>query len=41
MDEIPYEQGAYYVFDLKRLYHINEIEAYFEKITGSVLVIIY
>ena len=34
MDEIPYEQGAYYVFDrgyfdLKRLYHINEIEAYF------------
>ena len=33
MDEIPYEQGAYYVFDrgyfdLKRLYHINEIEAY-------------
>ena len=34
MDEIPYEQGAYYVFDrgyfdLKRLHHINEIEAYF------------
>ena len=34
MDEIPYEQGAYYVFDrgyfdLKRLYHINGIEAYF------------
>ena len=34
MDVIPYEQGAYYVFDrgyfdLKRLYHINEIEAYF------------
>lgn len=34
MDEIPYEQGAYYVFDrgyfdLKRLYHINEIKAYF------------
>ena len=34
MDEISYEQGAYYVFDrgyfdLKRLYHINEIEAYF------------
>ena len=34
MDEIPYEQGTYYVFDrgyfdLKRLYHINEIEAYF------------
>ena len=34
MDEIPYEQGVYYVFDrgyfdLKRLYHINEIEAYF------------
>ena len=34
MDDIPYEQGAYYVFDrgyfdLKRLYHINEIEAYF------------
>ena len=34
MDEIPYEQGAYYVFDrgyfdLKRLYHINEIDAYF------------
>jgi hypothetical protein len=34
MDEIPYEQGAYYVFDrgyfdLKRLYHIDEIEAYF------------
>ena len=34
MDVIPYEQGAYYVFDrgyfdLKRLYHINEIEAFF------------
>jgi len=34
MDVIPYEQGAYYVFDrgyfdLKRLYHINDIEAYF------------
>ena len=34
MDEILYEKGAYYVFDrgyfdLKRLYHINEIEAYF------------
>lgn len=34
MDIIPYEQGAYYVFDrgyfgLKRLYHINEIEAFF------------
>lgn len=34
MDVIPYEQGAYYVFDrgyfdLKRLYNINEISAYF------------
>ncbi len=34
MDEIPYEKGAYYVFDrgyfdLKRLYQINEIDAYF------------
>lgn len=34
MDVIPYEQGAYYVFDrgyfdLKRLYHINEIDAFF------------
>src|SRR5574344_582315 len=34
MDVIPYEQGAYYdfdrgYFDLKRLYHINEIEAFF------------
>ena len=34
MDVIPYEQGAYYVFDrgyfdLKRLYHIHDIEAYF------------
>lgn len=34
MDVIPYEQGAYYVFDrgyfdLRRLYHINEIEAFF------------
>lgn len=34
MDVIPYEQGAYYVFDrgyfdLKRLYYINEIEAFF------------
>lgn len=34
MDIIPYETGAYYIFDrgyydLKRLYHINEISAYF------------
>ena len=34
MDVIPYEQGSYYVFDrgyfdLKRLYNINEISAYF------------
>ncbi len=34
MDVIPYEHGAYYVFDrgyfdLKRLYHINEIKAFF------------
>jgi len=34
MDVIPYETGAYYVFDrgyydLKRLYHINEIDSYF------------
>lgn len=34
MGVIPYEQGAYYVFDrgyfdIKRLYHINEIEAFF------------
>ncbi len=34
MDVFPYEQGAYYVFDrgyfdLKRLYHIHDIEAYF------------
>lgn len=34
MDVIPYEQGAYYVFDrgyfdLKSLYHINEIDAFF------------
>lgn len=34
MDEIPYETGAYYVFDkgyldFKRLHHINAMEAYF------------
>lgn len=34
MDIIPYETGAYYIFDrgyydLKRLYHINKISAYF------------
>ena len=34
MDVIPYETGAYYIFDrgyydLKRLYHINQIDAYF------------
>jgi hypothetical protein len=34
MDVIPYEPGAYYVFDrgyfdLERLYHIQKIEAYF------------
>ena len=34
MDIIPYETGAYYVFDrgyydLKRLHHIDQIEAYF------------
>ena len=34
MDEIPYEIGAYYIFDrgyfdLKRLYKINTLEAYF------------
>ena len=34
MDAIPYETGAYYIFnrkyfDLKRLYHINQINAYF------------
>ena len=34
MDSIPYETGAYYVFDrayndYKRLYHINKIGAYF------------
>jgi hypothetical protein len=34
MDVIPYETGAYYIFDrgyydLKRLYHINKIDAYF------------
>jgi hypothetical protein len=34
MDVIPYETGAYYIFDrgyydLKRLYHIDQIDAYF------------
>lgn len=34
MDKIPYEQGAFYVFDrgyndFKRLYRINEIESFF------------
>ena len=34
MDAIPYETGAYYIFDrgyfdLKRLYHIDQINAYF------------
>ncbi|MFA6703144.1 MAG: IS4 family transposase, partial [Dysgonamonadaceae bacterium] len=34
MDAIPYETGAYYLFDrgyfdLKRLYHIDQINAYF------------
>jgi hypothetical protein len=34
MDKIPYEIGAYYIFDrgyfdLKRLYKINTLEAYF------------
>lgn len=34
MDIIPYETGAYYIFDrgyfdLKRLYHIDQINAYF------------
>jgi len=34
MNVIPYETGAYYIFDrgyydLKRLYHIDQIDVYF------------